>query len=94
MRFLWQMTLDDYIEICEIARARGLKPGDSLEAIMVEYAQKKGIKPLRATGKTDKEIMKDLTQGEKTVLDMKTDKDGETDIRIIKGKKNDEEKED
>lgn len=60
-KYIWNITIDDYIEACELAKSRGKKAGDSLEVEFLEIMKKKNKKPV---GKTDKEIDIDLLTGE------------------------------
>ena len=89
MQFMWELTIDDTIEIYERAMAAGIKHDESIETILLAYVKEKGIKPLVANDKTNDEILKDLTGQGKTILDIKHDEDGESDIRFIKKKEED-----
>jgi len=83
MSFMWDMALDDYINICEISKKVGIKPGESMEVVMVEYMKAKGIKPTM-TDLTKDEIIEKLVGDGKKILSIETDEDGEQDIRFIK----------
>ena len=60
-KYIWNITIDDYIEAYELAKSRGKKAGDSLEVEFLEIMKKKGKKPL---GKTDKYADVDMLTGE------------------------------
>lgn len=86
--FMWNMTIDDYLEICERAKTKGIKPGESMEEVMLEYMREKRIKPI-VTDFTQDEIIERLANDGKKILSIKTDEDGEQDIRFIKKEKDD-----
>jgi len=84
MSFMWEMSIDDYLEICERAMAKGIKPGKSMEEVMLEYMKEKGKKPI-VTDFTQNEIIERLANDGKKILSIETDEeDGEQTIRIIK----------
>lgn len=58
-KLVWAMTLDQTLEIWDLALSRGKKAGDNIEAEIFEIVKKYNIKPL---GTTDKDI--DLLAGE------------------------------
>jgi hypothetical protein len=41
MNSLWSITVEDYEEVVRRAREAGLKPGDSMEAIFLDYMHEK-----------------------------------------------------
>lgn len=89
MKYVWQLSIEDYFEIVKRAKAKGLKAGDSMEEVLVEYMNEIGKKPIGATELTKDEMLKDYTAKGKKVLDIETDEDGEQTYRIIKKKEED-----
>ena len=86
MNYLWQMTIDDYLEIIELARVHGKKPGDSMEEELNEYMQARGKKSIGATELTQDELLKEHASHGKKVLSIETDKNGKQKYKIIKKK--------
>lgn len=74
MNYLWQITLDDYIEICERAKANGKKAGGSMQEEFLEYVKEKNIKKLGATELTKEELIKEYESYGKKILRINTDK--------------------
>jgi hypothetical protein len=62
MAYVWQITIKDYIEVVELAKARGKQPGDSMEKEFLEIMNKKGNKPKAETNKNLEELNKDLNK--------------------------------
>jgi len=90
MRYIWNTTIDDYIEILERAKAAGVKPGESMEEIINEYMKEKSKKPL-ATGLSKEELLTELTNNGKKIMHIEHDEeDGEQHISFIKKKEDDE----
>ena len=81
--FMWDMTINDYIEICKRAKAKGIKPGESMEEVMLEYMKEKGKRTI-ATDLTQDELIEKLANDGKKILHIQTDEDGEQDMRFIK----------
>ena len=81
MNFLWNLTLDEYLEICEIAKNDGVKPGESIEPYFLAYMQVKNKKPIGHTELNKAELIKEYVSKGKSILNI--DKDG---IKIIKKK--------
>ena len=79
---MWQISLDDYINICEISKKLEIQPGESMEMVINEYMKAKGIKST-VTDFTQDEIIERLTENGKKILHIQTDEDGEQDIRFI-----------
>ena len=42
MNSLWSITVEDYEEVIRRAKEAGLSPGDSMEAIFIDYMAEKG----------------------------------------------------
>jgi hypothetical protein len=78
MRQIWQLDLDTYIEIVELAKARGKKE-------LIEVMAKKGIKPSGFTELTNDELMKEQASHGKNVLSIES-KDGKTIYKTAKQK--------
>jgi 20S proteasome alpha/beta subunit len=79
MNYLWQISLDDYLEIMEeaikLGKERGKKEGDNLEAEFFEVAKKKGLtNKIKHLGTTEKDIdllTGDLRENGLKILNMK-----------------------
>ena len=89
MIYMWYMTLKDYANILKRAKAKGIKPGESIEKVLIEYMEEKGQKP-QATDLNKEELLKNLASEGKKILSIEHDEeDGEQTIRIIKKEKKD-----
>jgi hypothetical protein len=86
MNYLWQLTFDDYIEICKRAKKKGIKPGEPMQDVFVEYMKEKNIKPIGATELNKNEFIKEYVSHDKKILDIETDKKGKQKFRFIKKK--------
>jgi len=87
MKYLYQITLDDYIKAYELAKSRGKQPGESMEAELIEVLKKSGqVKKLGATEMTPDELMRDSALKGKKVLGIETTKDGKTKFKFTKPK--------
>ena len=53
MNEVWNLSVDEVLEIYEIARKNGKKPGDSIEKELKQYMKEKNRKPL---GETDQDL--------------------------------------
>ena len=49
MNYLWNITLDHYLEIARLAQEHGKKAGDSMKEEFLEFTKKKNIKPFAKT---------------------------------------------
>ena len=81
MNSLWSLTLDEYLEICEIAKENGVKPGESMELYFLAYVNAKKKKPIGNTELNMKELITEYVSKGKKVLNI--NKDG---MKIIKPK--------
>ena len=73
---IWQITISDYIEICNIAKEAGVQPGESIEQYIIDYMKEKNIKPIGHTELTKNEwITENVSKGH-TVLDGNIDNKG------------------
>ena len=88
MNQLWSITVDDYLEVVTRAKAAGLKPGDSMEAIFLEYMKEKGQASFARTEFTKEEILSELLEKNDSILDVTTDKEGKTKFQVINKKEN------
>lgn len=79
---MWNITWDDYEEIYKRALAKGIKPGESMEPVLIEYMKEKGQKP-RGTDFTKEELLKHLAN-KGNILSIEHDEDGEENIKFIK----------
>lgn len=84
MRNIWNITIDDYLEVVSRAKDAGLKPGDSMETIFIEYMKEKNKKPPGATELNSKEFVQELTSHNQKVLEINVDKEGKSNFKIHK----------
>jgi hypothetical protein len=84
MNFLWSINADDYEEVVRRAKEAGLTPGDSMEAIFLEYMAEKNQKPISANEFTKDELLQQLAGKNGNVLDIATDKEGKQSYKIVK----------
>jgi hypothetical protein len=84
MNNIWQISIDDYLKIVEIAKTNGKKTGDSMEAEIVEYMRVNNRQPINRTELTKDEFIKELTSHNKNILDINFDKD-KTEYKFHKG---------
>lgn len=81
MNNLWNITIDDYFEVIELARKNGKKPGDSMEEEFLELMNKKNKKPFGATELTKDEYISEQLSHGKNILSVDTKEDGTTQIK-------------
>ena len=86
MKYLWNITIEDYKEAIELAKKHGKKAGDSMEAEFLEVMKNKNKKPLGATELTTEELMKEQASHGKSVLNIETDETGKSTYKITKPK--------
>jgi hypothetical protein len=91
MNSLWQITIDDYINIVEICQELGMKPGDDMEPVFIEYMKMKGQKPFGHTELNKEELLNDFTQKHGNILDISTDDKGKQTFEIHKKEEEDKE---
>ena len=84
MNHLWNITLEDYMEVVRRSRQAGLQPGESMEAIFIDYMLEKGQKPFAGTEFTKDELLTDLTQKYGNILEITTDDKGQQSYRVTK----------
>jgi len=88
MNYLWNITVEDYLEVVRRAKAKGKQPGENIEAEFIEYMKEKGQKPAGATELTHDELLKEYASKGKSVLDIQTDDKGKQTIRVAKERYN------
>lgn len=89
MRNIYQLTIDDYIEVVELAKLRGCQVGEDMTPYFLEVMTKKGINPSGCTELSNDELMKESASHGKNVLSIET-KDGKTIYKTAKQKEKDE----
>jgi hypothetical protein len=89
MRQIWSLDIDTYIEIVELAKARGKQVGESIEEELLEVMAKKGIKSSGCTELSNDELIKESASHGKNVLSIET-KDGKTIYKTAKQKRKEE----
>jgi len=85
MKQVWNITLDDYLEIVKIAMNDGCKPGESLEPYLIDYMKQKGRKPSGHTELTKEELIKEYNSHGQNVIDLTIDKEGKSKYTFNKG---------
>jgi len=84
MQSLWSITIEDYEEVVRRAREVGLQPGDSMEAIFIDYMLEKGQRPFGNTELNKEELLNDLTQKHGKIAHIETDSKGNQILKIHK----------
>lgn len=56
MNYIWNLNIDQYIEVYELAKANGKKPGDSMEDEFLIVMNKHNLKPIAETN-YDKDLL-------------------------------------
>ena len=92
MNSLWSITVEDYEEVIRRAREANLKPGDSMEAIFIEYMKEKGQKPFARNEFNKDELLSDLSDKCGKILEINTDTQGKQSYRVMKTKEENKEK--
>lgn len=90
MHQIWSITADDYIKVVEIARELGVKPGESIEPIFLEYMALKGQRPIGNSELTTDEFLAEYASKGKKILHQQIDLQGHTTTRIIKKREEEE----
>jgi hypothetical protein len=89
MNNVWKCSVEDYIEVIELAKSRGKVAGQSIEQEFLEVMEKKGIKPSGCTElNIDELLIEGASHGQKA-MSMET-KDGKTIIKTIEKNENNE----
>ena len=89
MRYLYNITIEDYFEAVKRAKENGKKPGDSIEEEFMQIMKEKGQKPLGASELTNDELLKEHSSKGKNILSIEIDKEGKSQYKIAEGRKND-----
>ena len=84
MNSLWSITVEDYEEVIRRAREANLKPGDSMEAIFIEYMKEKGQKPFARNEFNKEELITHLTEQNGKLLKINTDDKGMQTFELYK----------
>jgi len=71
MNNLWQITIEQYLEIIELAKQHGKKEGDSMQEEFNEIMKKYKIKSLGTTNKDIDDLTGDLRENGIKVLNLK-----------------------
>lgn len=73
MNYVWNLTLDQVLEIYELGKSNGKKPGDSIEDEILVIAKKYNLKPMGATELTTEEYIKECESKGKKVLHIRNE---------------------
>jgi len=84
MQSFWSITIEDYEEVVRRAREAGLQPGDSMEAIFIDYMLEKGQRPFGHTELNKEELLNDLTQKHGKIAHIEIDSKGNQTLKIHK----------
>lgn len=84
MNQIWSISIEDYIKVVEIARELGVKPGESIEPIFLEYMALKGQRPIGNSELTTDEFLAEYASKGKKILHEQIDSQGHVTHRIIK----------
>jgi len=86
MKQLWNITIEDYFEVVKRAKARGIKAGESIEEVFIEYMEEKNKKPFGATELSTDELLKEQASHGLNPLAIETDEEGKQTYKIVKKK--------
>jgi hypothetical protein len=84
MNSIYSITINEYLEIVEIAKELGRKPGESIEDIFVEYMMQKGQKPLCHSELSKDEFLKEHVSHGNSVLNIDINKEGKAKYMVCK----------
>lgn len=84
MNQLFQITIEDYLEVIKRAKEAGVQPGESMEQIFLEYMEEKGQKSFARTELSKKELISDLSNKHGNILEINTDDKGQQQMKIHK----------
>lgn len=87
MNSIWNLTIEEYLEIVKRAKEDGVKPGESIEKYVIEYMNIIGKKPLGHTELSKKELIKEYNSHNKKVMEIDVDKEGKSTYKFYEGKK-------
>lgn len=74
MKQIWQLNIEQYFEIVELAKAHGKKAGDNMEDEIFEIMNKYNIKPSGCTELTQDELANEIASKGNKVLNVKNNK--------------------
>jgi hypothetical protein len=86
MKEIWVLNADELLEIYDIAKKVGIKPGESIEPVLREYMKFKGRKPNGHTELNKEEFMKEIMSKNDSVLDININDQGKSEYRHYKKK--------
>lgn len=85
MNYVWKFdSIDDYLNIVNMAKKNGKKPGEPMTEELIEYCKQKGIKPIGATELNKEELIREYTSKDNNVLSLDINKEGKQIIKINK----------
>jgi len=87
MKAVWKITIQDYLNIIEIARNNNKKPGESMEKEFLAYMKEKNCKPMGHTELNKEELLKEYASHDKSVMDIETDSKGKNKYTFFKKRK-------
>ena len=68
MREIHNLTIEDYLNIVQMAKENGVKPGESMEKYIIKYTKDNNINPVGHTELNDSEYLSELkSKGLKTI---------------------------
>jgi hypothetical protein len=82
MRTIWNITIDQYLEVIELAKSHGKVAGMSMEEELLQIMEKYGNKPSGHSELSQDELLQEVASHGKSVLGMET-KDGKTIYKTI-----------
>lgn len=77
MKAVWNLTIDEYLEIVKVSKELGIKPGESMEPVFLSYMKIKGRKPEGYTELNKEEFLNELKSNYKNILEIDTNSSGE-----------------
>jgi len=84
MNSLWSITVEDYEEVIRRAKEAGVQPGESIEAIFIEYMAEKGQQPFARNEFNKEELISHLTEQSVKLLKINTNDKGVQTFEIHK----------
>jgi len=86
MNKLWKITIDEYMEVVKRSKEAGLKAGDDMTPIFLQYMAEKNQKAIGANEFTHEELLDQLSEKHGNVLDISTNDDGTQTCKIHRKK--------
>lgn len=84
MNKLYNISVDEYLEIIEIAKEIGKKPGDNISDVFNAYVELKNIKPIGSTELTKKELIEEYLSHGKKILEIDVNSEGNSEFKLHK----------